>query len=234
MQLVPKGIKPLNLQNTTKALGDMKFRDKVMRFVQYLGKFAAHSLLETDPKNDLGNRIKLLSSGIGLHRKAFKVGDFLTQYHKFLDVLENAKDDTKKTLNLLLNAVMGVFSVFDNLVWLTTLKVLKLDKDSLKMKAYRFRLLACVLQSIIGVMDIQAAEKKAQKEPIGSDARVKAEEAYGAKSVGMVKNVLDFVTYSNSSELFLNAFGVKLQDNVIGIVGAMSSASALYSIWISK
>ncbi|GBG27719.1 Peroxisomal membrane protein 11C [Hondaea fermentalgiana] len=230
-RLVPKAIKPAELKNVVKFMGDLKARDKLLRLVQYFTKFLVVKLREGDAKSDLAKRVELLSKGIGLHRKAFKVGSWLEEYQKFVELVKNGKDDPKRTMSIILRACMTVFLMLDNAVWLTTLKVADFDKDALKKKAYKFRLTAALLNTAIGVLDFQkqALVVEAAKE----DAeRVKAEEKQGANVVGLVKNVFDVVTYANSAEVFKAVRGSSYGDDVIGLVGAVSSLAALYGIWI--
>lgn len=187
-------------------------------------------LKQMDGKSDLANRIELLSKAIGLHRKAFKIGSFLEEYQKFLEILRDTKDDPKRLLNLVLRACMAIFTVLDNLVWFVSLKVIDLDKDALKMKAYKFRLAAAAISTVTSVMDFQKQAKVVASAKDDTE-RVKAEEKQGANVVGLAKNVFDVVTYGNSAELVKAVRGSSYDDNVIGLVGAASSAAAMYSIW---
>jgi hypothetical protein len=47
-----------------------------LRLAQYFGKFLEYKLLTAEPKSELGQRVSLLSKGIGLHRKAFRLGNW--------------------------------------------------------------------------------------------------------------------------------------------------------------
>jgi len=233
--LQPKTMKEFNLKNSTKILlGDLKGRDKVLRLVQYFTKFLVYHIKESDPKSDLGKRIELLSKGLSLHRKAFKVGGSLEELQKLLELLEETKKDLKRSLNLMLRASMVVFLALDNTVWLTSLKTIDLDKDGIKKKAYRFRLFAALLNTAIGMLDLQKQAGVVTQSKPGTEERVKAEEKQGANVIAMVKNVADVITYSNSAEIISMIRGSKLDDGTAGLIGTISSVAAIYSIWIKK
>merc|ERR1712232_1456073 len=179
-RVVPKGIKPVNAATAAKFLDNLSGRDKTLRFVQYFSRFAMYQLLQQDPKSELGARLKLLYKGLGTHRKAFKLGKSLDEYNKFMKILEAGKFDLKAQLGMVLRVFMGVFVFLDNLVWATSLKIIKLDKDPLKKKAYQLRLVAAALNLTIASMDFMKQSKVVAKLDKDSADRVKAEEKQGS------------------------------------------------------
>lgn len=225
MKLVPAGVKPANLENVVKFTGKLKARDKLLRLVQYYLKFLVYRLEQTDPKSDLAKRAKLLSSGMGLHRKAFKLGAWLDEIQKFKELQNNGKSDLKQTLNLMLKPIMGLFLFVDNMVYFTSLKVADWNKDELKMKAYKLRLTCAFLQTAINYLDMDANNKKVEAAKSAED-KEKAMEKQGELAVGMAKNVLDVMTYLNSAKF------IEVSDGTIGLVGAASSLCALWGIWV--
>jgi len=228
-RLVPKGLKEVNVGNVVKFTNQLKARDKLLRLVQYSCKGLVYRMLQDDPKNQVGLKLQLLAKGVSLHRKAFKLGAWLDEYEKFMDALKK-KQCLKQQLQLALRFCLGVFVWLDNLVYFVSLKVVtSLNKDALKLKAYRFRLVGAILNTILGAMDMQEQQKVVEK--AGPEDKLKAEEKQGQNIVGMVKNVADVITYCNSAEVFKAIFGSGFNDGVIGAVGATSSAAALYGIW---
>merc|ERR1719329_891714 len=178
VKLVPADVKAANLANIVKFTNKLKARDKLLRFAQYYLKFLVYRLQQTDPKSDLAKRAKLLSSGMGLHRKAFKLGAWLDEIQKFKELQNNGKTDLKQTLNLILKPVMGLFLFVDNMVYFTSLKVTDWNKDELKMKAYKLRLTAALLQTVIGYLDLEANNKKVEAAKTSED-KEKAMEKQG-------------------------------------------------------
>ena len=76
--------------------------------------------------------------------------------------------------------------------------------------------------------------KKQQKviQKASPEEKQKAKEKQGEQVVGMVKNVMDVITYMNSAKYIEAIMGKKLNDDVIGVVGSVSAAAALYGLWI--
>lgn len=131
----------------------------------------------------------------------------------------------KQTLNLILKPVMGLFIFVDNMVYFTSLKVTDWNKDELKMKAYKLRLTAALLQTAIGYLDLDANSKKIEGAKSAED-KEKAMEKQGQLVVGLGKCVLDVTTYLNSAKY------IQVNDGTIGLIGAGSSLCALWSIWL--
>lgn len=92
VKLVPADVKAANLANIVKFTNKLKARDKLLRLAQYYLKFLVYRLEQTDPKSDLAKRAKLLSSGMGLHRKAFKLGAWLDEIQKFQELQKKWQD----------------------------------------------------------------------------------------------------------------------------------------------
>jgi hypothetical protein len=221
--LVPKDIKSLNLENVVKFTSPYKSKDKILRFIQYYLKFAVYQMQQADPKSDTAKRLGLLTKGIGLHRKAFKLGQWLDEAQKLVDLLNNGKSGLKQNLDILLRPVMFVFLIFDNLVYFASLKVSDGDKDALKMKAYKCRLTAALIQVAASFLDFQKQSKVVAK--AAPEEKSKAMDKHGQVTVTLVKNCFDVVTYSASAKF------IELTDGQAGMVGATSSALAMYTIW---
>jgi len=223
LSLVPEDIKGVNLQNVVKFTSSYKAKDKILRFVQYYLKFAVYQMLQADPKSDTGKRLNLLTKGIGLHRKAFKLGQWLDEVQKLVELLNNGKSGPKQNLDILLRPVMFMFLIFDNLVYFASLKVSDGNKDELKQKAYKFRLTAALIQFAGSCLDLQKQAKVVAKAT--PDTKRKALDKQGQVAIGFVKNLCDVFTYANSAKF------IELTDGSAGLIGATSSACAMYTIW---
>lgn len=230
LRLIPKKAKPATLPNVLKFLDTLSGRDKTLRFVQYFSRFLTYQLFQADPKSELGARLQLLYKGLSTHRKVFKLGKFVDEYEKFKKVLAEAKEDLKKTLTLALRFFMGVFLVLDNLVWATSLKIIKLEKDPLKKRAYYFRLTAAFLNASIVAITMTETQEKIKKAK--GDELVKVEEKQSANLVAMVKNLCDIVTYSNSAKVVEALIGRSYDDGTIGLLGSVSAVAGGYAAWL--
>lgn len=203
-----------------------------MKLIQYLARFLSYQLLDIDPESDLGGRLKLLYKGISTNRKAYRLGMFVDEFKKFEKTLASAKEDVKKKLNLVKSFCMAMFYLHDNISWLLTLKVIKGDKDPIKLRASRFRFTAAIVTTITGIMDISATQKKITSAAPGSKERIKAEEKQGNNTVGMVKNICDLLVHGNNSKYIEKLRGSKYDDGTIGLLGSMSAIAALYQLWV--
>lgn len=235
--LIPASAAPLTLTNYTKLGQNLSGRDKLMRLAQYAARAAVYHLGE---KSDAGAKLQGLQKGLGLHRKAFKLGMFLDEGLKFIEALNNAKlDDTERFLTLLTRASMVIFQIYDNLLWALEVKFVKdLDKANIKMRSYQFRLIAAVatmVQVLLSVSKQQdVVEKLAQDEKSKPEDLTKAREKQGQNVWKTLKSVCDCVTYGQSAEVLQSLIGKTLDDGVIGTLGAVSAFAGLVEIWVSK
>ena len=191
-------------------------------------------------KTETGAQLQGLQKGLGLHRKAFKLGMFLDEGLKFLEALNNPKlSDTERFLTLLTRISMFIFQIYDNLLWSLEVKFVKnFDKANIKMRSYQFRLIAAVasfIQVLLAVSKQQdAVEKLAQDDKGKPEDLTKAREKQGQNVWKVLKNACDCVTYGQSAEVLQTFIGKTLDDGVIGILGAVSAYAGLVEIWLTK
>mmetsp|Transcript_16142 Transcript_16142/g.20013 ORF Transcript_16142/g.20013 Transcript_16142/m.20013 type:complete len:237 (+) Transcript_16142:270-980(+) len=232
IRVVPAGCKPVNLSNLLTFLKKLDGRDKSLKFVQYFSRYLMHQLYQLNPKSELGDRLQKLYKGVSLHRKAFRLGMFMDEYKKFETTLAEAKDDLKKTLDLVKSAAMGLFYLHDNLIWLVSLKVLTGDKDRLKLRQAYFRWTAAVVTTIMCVMDISATQEKIIATEPGTKDRVKAEENQGKNTIAMAKNIADMLVYGNSAKFVAVIKGSGYDDGTLGLMGSISALAGGYATWL--
>jgi hypothetical protein len=182
-----------------------------------------YQLLQADAKSDTGKRLNLLSKGVGLHRKAFKLGTWLDEVQKLVELLNSGESGMKHNLELLLRPLMFFFVIYDNLVYFADLKVIDGNKDELKMKSYKLRLAAAMIQVATSVLDFQKQALKVAKAT--PEEKTKAMDKQGQNALNVAKNCLDVVTYANSAKF------LELSDGTAGLVGAASSGISMYTIW---
>jgi hypothetical protein len=205
--------------------------------VQYAARAAVFHLGE---KTETGAQLQGLQKGLGLHRKAFKLGMFLDEGLKFLEALNNPKlDDTERFLTLLIRVSMCIFQVYDNLLWALEVKFVKnFDKANIKMRSYQFRLIAALAQMVQVLLNISkqqdAVEKLAQDDKGKPEDLVKAREKQGQNVWKAIKNGCDCVTYGQSADVLQSLIGKTLDDGVIGVLGAVSAFAGLVEIWVTK
>eukprot|EP00510_Aplanochytrium_minuta_P009437 CAMPEP_0184055452 /NCGR_PEP_ID=MMETSP0956-20121227/7180_1 /TAXON_ID=627963 /ORGANISM="Aplanochytrium sp, Strain PBS07" /LENGTH=233 /DNA_ID=CAMNT_0026349269 /DNA_START=41 /DNA_END=739 /DNA_ORIENTATION=+ len=231
IRIIPAACKPADVKNTLAYLKKLDGRDKSLKLLQYVSRYFSYQLLLSDPKSDLGERLKLLYKGVSLNRKAFRLGMFVDEYKKFEKTLNEAKDDMKKRLTLLKSFAQGLYYFFDNMSWLLSLKVITGDKDSVKVRAARFRLTAAIASILMCIMDISSTQEKILGSKPESKERVKAEEKQGKNTVTLVKSVCDILVYGNNAKFVEMIKGKKYDDGTIGLLGSISALAGIYSIW---
>lgn len=235
--LLPENAAPLTLANYVKLGTQLSGRDKLMRLVQYASRAGVYQLGE---KSELGAKLQGMQKGLGLHRKAFKLGMFLDEYLKFVEVLANTKlDDLERFLSLSIRVCMMAFQLLDNLLWCLEVKFVKdFDKASIKMRSYQFRLTAAVL-NLIQVL-LALAKQQDSVEKLAEDANAKPEdlqkarEKQGQNVWKTLKNGCDCITYGQSADVLKSILGRNLDDGTIGLVGAFSAFAGLVEIWVNK
>ncbi len=94
-----------------------------------------YHLLQSDPKSDLGARMKALVALFSGARKLGRILKSLSEYQKLIAALDGNEAVHKQTLEVVSRASFGVYWFYDNLGWLTKAKVLDGDEKSLNYKA---------------------------------------------------------------------------------------------------
>lgn len=225
-QLVPRGVSPLNIESLAKFSDNLKARDKLLRLLQYNLKFWVFRMLQhTGHDKDLLMRLQTLSTAIALHRKAFKLGGWIEEVNKLFQAAKGKISGFRDVLNLILRPTMMMFLMVDNIVYFATLKVLNIDKDSTKAKAYKLRLTSAVLQALIGFMDISEQSNKIDNAKRSGKHAETLREKQGQLLISTTKAMLDVITYMNSAKY------ISVNDGHIGLIGSMSSVAALYQLW---
>lgn len=191
-------------------------------------------------KSETGSQLQGLQKGLGLHRKAFKLGMFLDEGLKFMEAVSNPKlDDTERFLTLLTRLSMCIFQIYDNLLWALEVKFVKnFDKANIKMRSYQFRLIAAVASLVQVLMAVSkqqdAVEKLAQDDKGKPEDLQKAREKQGQNVWKTLKNSCDVVTYGQSADVLKTFIGKNLDDGTIGVLGAVSAFAGLVEIWVTK
>ena len=228
----------MTLQNAVKFMSQLDGRDKFLKLVQYLSRFAMWHFQQGDPKSDVANRLKLLYKGASLHRKAFRVGKWVDEYTKLTVLL---KKSAVQSLSLALTATvrvcMALFYFFDNVVWLSTLKVLKMDTGKFKKNAARYRFSAAAINIILETMKFQKLQRKMrvlESKAAPADEIEDVEESLHLTTVNLVKHCCDVTTFGNSLEIWKPFLGKNLTDGPMGVFGTTSAIAAGYLIWKKK
>lgn len=207
--------------------------------MQYAARVGVYHLGE---KSETGAKIQGVQKGLGLHRKAFKLGNFLDEALKFKEALASPKmDDTERFLTLVTRAAMVFFQIYDNILWALEVKAFdknSFDKATVKMRAYQFRFIAAICQLIQILINVSkqqdVVEKLANNAGTEEKDLTKAREKQGLNAWKSLKGVCDFITYGQSTEMLQVITGKVLDDYAIGTIGAISSLAGIMEIWLTK
>lgn len=208
--------------------------------VQYAARAVVFHLGE---KSESGAKIQGVQKGLGLHRKAFKLGNFLDEALKFKEALASSKmDPVERLLTLITRAAMVFFQMYDNILWGLEVKFFdkaQFDKNTVKMRAYQFRFVAAICQLVQIVLTVSKQQDVVEKiaaDGGSADAKElqKAREKQGLNAWKLLKGVCDLITYGQSTEWLQYVTGKTLDDYAIGSIGALSSYAGVMEIWITK
>ena len=223
--LVPANISSVSIKTLAKFSDNLKARDKILRFFQYYLKFLVYRIQLYDLDNPFASNMKLLSAALGLHRKAFKLGGWIEEINKFGELQRKGIMGFEQSMELILRSCMAAFLILDNMVYFATLGVLKIDKEKLKMNAYRIRLVCALLQTTLGALSIRKQDNEVSLAIRQNKDVQKQKEKQGQLLIGTTKFSLDIFTYMNSAKY------ITLDDAHSGIIGSLSSLAAIYQLW---
>lgn len=98
--------------------------------MQYGSRGLAYYVLAADPKSDVGQRLSTLYKTTQQSRKAFRLGKSATYYKKLLALADDKTLSAwQKYLQLVQNAGMFGFFIYDNMAFAGKAKLLPLDAD---------------------------------------------------------------------------------------------------------
>ena len=195
---------------------------------RYFGKFLA-----AVTAGEASGQFTLLSKGMGTHRRAWRLGKFVDEYYKFtLAFSKQAMDPATRGVTLMARLAMGLYLVHDNVIWFCDVKMLKtVDRKAWKLRADRFRWLACVLNLVLVAWKLLAGKRrvaKLEKDDERDGQLVKVRQSNANALVDLARHSCDFVTYANSSKF------IDQSDAVVGLLGAGSAVFAGFGVWRDK
>ncbi|DBA00160.1 TPA: LOW QUALITY PROTEIN: hypothetical protein N0F65_007785 [Lagenidium giganteum] len=250
---------PLSMDTVTKVA--MEGRDKLTKLIQYSSRALAWYILSLDPKSDAGKRLRNLFKVTQQSRKAFRLGKSVTFYQKFNKALaDKSLSPWQRYLQLLQNAGMMGFFVYDNMAFASKAKVIHFNADEAAKRGGVLWFCANIAGFILAVNNLNAdiEKEKCIRDVLATEedeARVQSlchqlealQQARFKKFLALLKacedcrwvpnlvdNVsCDLIVSSNTSGIRLSErlLGQKLHDGIIGSVGCVSALVVLYNTW---
>ncbi|CAI9720456.1 membrane 11B-like [Octopus vulgaris] len=121
-------------------------RDKLCRLIQYSSKFAWWYIQKSHYQAPLVQKLKLLDSSISTSRKMFRFGKSFELLNSTLKTL-HVDDIVLRTLISLAKINNALYLLFDNLIWLDRVGMLKVNRSKISELSAQFWL-ASILCSI--------------------------------------------------------------------------------------
>eukprot|EP01086_Lenisia_limosa_P005485 TRINITY_DN22353_c0_g1_i1.p1 TRINITY_DN22353_c0_g1~~TRINITY_DN22353_c0_g1_i1.p1 ORF type:complete len:244 (+),score=79.54 TRINITY_DN22353_c0_g1_i1:59-790(+) len=212
-------------------------RDKLMRLTQFGSKFVYNSPLGTSPATV--QLLKRVEGNISLARKLFRLGktmDFFLAFQKGMTV----KNTTDRVLGLMRSGSLALWLLFDHMVWLSRLGLIKNDTaTSAKRSAFFWflGLVAGLTKALITLFRSYAKEcalKKSLKEAeeeAPSDTEAPSSDAVSDELKAVIaarpQQFLDAAQLTLDLPLPLATIGAPIAPAVVGLCGAVTSVIAL-------
>ncbi|KAI9183138.1 Peroxisomal membrane protein PMP27 [Blastocladiella emersonii ATCC 22665] len=224
---------PLIIKYTATTTG----RDKVYRLVQYLCKFLAYRLAQTDSagsNKDLVAKLTKLVKHLSLSRKLMRIGRPIEYAQNLITGLATQRDEVIKYCVVGKNALLTVWMGYDFLAWAQGVGLWKSDNPttfSNRLNKFWFSGLVCGLVSTAYQIHKNETRLAAVKAASGnaSEEIVKEEKALIANRRKLARQI-----FQESLDILVPAKGlgyIGLSDGVIGLTGALTSLMGVQAQW---
>ncbi|GAB1600397.1 peroxisomal membrane protein 11A-like [Argonauta hians] len=200
-------------------------RDKLCRLIQYSSKFAWWYIQKSQYQTPLVQKLKLLDSSISTSRKMFRFGKSFEVLNNTLKTL-HVDDMILRTLISLAKINNALYLLFDNLIWLDRVGIVKVNRPKISELSAQFWL-ASILCSI--------GRDFYQLACITNNDTTNKYPQLQIYVFSLIKNkplLLDFIR--NTADLPLPMamlHQVNLSPGVLGLLGIISSYIAILTEW---
>ena len=230
-------------------------RDKTYRLIQYVSRILAWSF-QRHGAIELASRFDALKAGLGSGRKLMRLFKPVENLQSALNISGRPFTKVSGAEQLAQLTQFGrqlcyaVFLSTDSLIWLQSVKVLRLDKDKfakvtrVSMKAWIFGIILSLISSSASLVNLRAQSRRfaihadaARRESEKSPEDVAADEAerrkQGRALLAQRETIMSqLVTDSFDFWIPANNLGYSnLPDGLVGLLGAITSYMALQKSW---
>lgn len=209
-------------------------RDKVLKFLQYSARFLRTIVQD---KAFLA-RLNGLFSAAGDARKMFRLAKSLNEYDTIMKLLNNPGLDAVATiLQLLARSSFFIYWIFDNLVILSKIKVLKFDAKTWSrpgMTAWFIGIIFSLLLLIRNLLNSFAQESSYRSFAKTPETNEKIDKLLAARKLlylNILKNLGDMMPAATGSEIPQRLVGRGFPERWCGFGGALSAAISVYQVW---
>ena len=194
-----------------------RFRDKVLKLTQYLAMFLAHygKACRWYRKSTI-EAFRKWQKGVSTGRKAGKIGNFLLEMRKAY--IELSKSNI---LLAIARTSMFIFFIYENLIYLTKIHLLRLDSRKLKIISNKFRAAAAFMFAYDQIRCIPSALRLGAVE-----RRIKMR----SLAMALTKLACDIVVAMEKS-FFQELFNDGIGDGMQSVFAMCSSLFVLHEVW---
>jgi len=206
-------------------------RDKLLRTVQYFGKYVEHRLLtQPQPDKELAKWIKGLTSHVSYARKLFRLGKFLESWViAFRNACDTKMPDFEKYMNFLKNFTTGLYYWYDSIQWIDHVKLVEgIDRKHVDRQRNVWWAWRIIFTLICLYLKLQANEKAA--------AKAAADDKKTMSSLQAKRTDLYLEVIRNVFDIPAPALGLgygPFNNGHVGIFGTISSLLGVRAEWPS-
>lgn len=209
-------------------------RDKVAKFLGDQARIASYFLLENDPKDDTGKRLKNLQKAISTGRKGFRFPNAFKELKGFCDLLKGKETGLKYVAMICQYLGMMWHWLTDHVAFLIKAKVMDGDDKYYSGIGGFGWSLGCTLKFIFATIKLKALYAKQKGVELSKEKRHKTFN----EEVTTVKTFCDMCVSLNTGGetlvgpcFWYRVLGFKLNDGIIGCLGVTAATCVLIKNW---
>jgi len=201
-------------------------RDKIVRLLQYGGRFLAWWLL-INSKPDQAKKFATLEETSSLARKVFRLAKSLSYIQTAIKSFNEESDSVVQLTTVVQNASLAVWLFFDHIIWAAKVSLIKADIPAHAKKANIAWLIAMICGIIKSAYLIQQTQQLVSTSP-------KAETVQSLRKVQadylleLIRNVFDLTIPSTSLSKRISS---TIPTGIVGLCGTVSSIIGIYQVW---
>jgi len=202
-------------------------RDKIARTIQYTAKFLGW-WVAVNGRADLSKRLNTLENSTSTGRKLFRLAKFLNNFSNAKKSYHENTDPVVQLTSVIGEVSLGLWLIFDNIVWAGKTGVTTADVTKISRKANQFWLLAMISAIIKNAYLLQQTQISINN-TTKYDALVSLRQRQFSFLLDLVRNMFDLTIPSTALSKELAA---RLPSGVVGLCGMISSFIGLYQVWV--
>jgi len=201
-------------------------RDKIARTLQFISKFLGWWLV-VNGREDLAKRFTNLESSSSMARKLFRLGKSLSYFNNVATSYHEESDLVVKTTSCVGDAALGIWLLFDHVLWAGKLGIYTGDTTKQNRRAYQFWLLAMCMGILKNSYLLHQTQQSA-KNTTKTESLNALRQRQFAYLLDLLRNVFDLLIPITSLSTRAAA---RIPSGVVGLSGTISSLIGFYQVW---